>query len=94
MLSEEKVTVQDSDRWLLLGMLLKGWPDFLFYLGLRSMLDFEAEKYLLGIRLKHSLVELAGSCRMRKTVTATVWKLVCCKAGLEHVGSARGLLSK
>lgn len=58
------------------------------------MLDFEAEKYLLRIRLKHSLAELAGSCRMRETVTATVWKLVCCKAGLEHVGSARGLLSK
>lgn len=78
----------------IVGDALKGWPDFLFYLGLRSMLDFEAEKYLLGIRLKHSLAELAGSCRMRKTVTATVWKLVCCKAGLEHVGSARGLLSK
>ena len=77
-----------------MGMLLKGWPDFLFYLGLRSMLDFEAEEYLLRIWLKHSLAELAGSCRMRETVTATVWKLVCCKAGLEHVGSARGLLSK
>ena len=77
-----------------MGMLLKGWPDFLFYLGLRSMLDFEAEEYLLRIWLKHSLAELAGSCRMRETVTATVWKLVCCKAGLEHVGSTRGLLSK
>lgn len=58
------------------------------------MLDFEAEKHLMRIRLKHSLAELAGSFRMRESVTATVWKLVFCKAGLEHVGSARGLLSK